>query len=152
MSFECTFQSIKLGPGLRREAKDLDERTRPNALFLSVVAHWNGVVATEILGWFQRLRMVGGVPDHLASRETVEQPRRTALALRIALVQELTEPGEQRQRAVAIAETIARQAPLGVQATLRSARAAVEQGTAAAIARCKPTCAPSWPATTRARA
>lgn len=57
-----------------------------------------------------------------------------AEALRIGLVQELTEPGEQLRRAEAIAETIARQAPLGVQATLRSARAAVEQDTAAALA------------------
>jgi len=33
-----------------------------------------------------------------------------------------------------VTRTIARQAPLGVQATLRSARAAVEQDTAAALA------------------
>jgi len=56
-----------------------------------------------------------------------------AEAHRIGLVQELTPPGEQLPRAIAIAESIARQAPLGVQATLRSARAAVEQGTQAAL-------------------
>lgn len=43
-------------------------------------------------------------------------------ALSIGLIQELTEPGEQLVRAKAIAERIAAQAPLGVQATLRSAR------------------------------
>jgi enoyl-CoA hydratase len=43
-------------------------------------------------------------------------------AHRIGLVQELTEPGKQLDRAIAIAETIAAQAPLGVRATLESAR------------------------------
>ena len=48
-----------------------------------------------------------------------------AEALRIGLVQEVVEPGEQLARAVAIAETIAAQAPLGVYATLASSRAAI---------------------------
>jgi len=45
-------------------------------------------------------------------------------AYRLGLVQELVEPGKQLERAVEIAETIAAQAPLGVYATLRSARLA----------------------------
>ncbi len=56
-----------------------------------------------------------------------------AEAHRIGLVQELCEPGEQLARATAIAETIARQAPLGVQATLRSAHLARTHGEAAAV-------------------
>lgn len=43
-------------------------------------------------------------------------------AWRMGLVQEVVEPGRQHERALAIAETVARQAPLGVQATLASAR------------------------------
>ncbi len=43
-------------------------------------------------------------------------------AHRIGLVQEVVDPGAQRDRAVQIAETIAAQAPLGVQATIASAR------------------------------
>lgn len=54
-----------------------------------------------------------------------------AEALRIGLVQEVVEPGQELQRAIAIAETIAAQAPLGVQATIASARRAVEQEEAA---------------------
>ncbi len=77
----------------------------------------------QVAGWGNAMRW-------LLTGETFD----AAEALRIGLVQELTEPGEQLQRAAAIAETIARQAPLAVQATLRSARAAVEQGTAAALA------------------
>jgi enoyl-CoA hydratase len=57
-----------------------------------------------------------------------------AEARRLGLVQEVVEPGQQLARAVALATTIAKQAPLGVQATLKSARLAVEQGQAAALA------------------
>jgi enoyl-CoA hydratase len=52
-------------------------------------------------------------------------------AHRIGLIQEVVEPGRQLERAIAIAETIAAQAPLGVQATIASARSAVEQEAAA---------------------
>ena len=63
-------------------------------------------------------------------------------ALRIGLVQEVVEPGRQLERAVEIAETIAAQAPLGVYATLTSARLARAQGEAAAIGRLLPDLAP----------
>ena len=46
-------------------------------------------------------------------------------AWRVGLVQELCEPGQQLARAVALAERIAAQAPLGVRATLASSRAAL---------------------------
>jgi enoyl-CoA hydratase len=54
-------------------------------------------------------------------------------ALRIGLVQEVAEPGTHLERAIALAETIAAQAPLGVAATLASARYALpgEEETAA---------------------
>jgi enoyl-CoA hydratase len=43
-------------------------------------------------------------------------------ALRLGMVNELVEPGQQRQRALELAERIATAAPLGVQASLQSAR------------------------------
>jgi enoyl-CoA hydratase/carnithine racemase len=46
-------------------------------------------------------------------------------ALRLGLVQEVVEPGQQLARALALAERIAAQAPLGVRATLASARLAL---------------------------
>jgi enoyl-CoA hydratase len=49
-------------------------------------------------------------------------------ALRLGLIQEVTEPGQQLERAVAIAQRIAAQAPLGVRATLRSARLGLMEG------------------------
>lgn len=51
-----------------------------------------------------------------------------AEAQRIGIVQEIVPVGQDLERAVAIAETIARQAPLGVQATLESARTSLERG------------------------
>jgi len=56
-----------------------------------------------------------------------------AEALRIGLVQELVAPDQLRDRAVEIAQTVAKRAPLGVYATIRSARTAQLQGTEAAI-------------------
>ncbi len=50
-----------------------------------------------------------------------------AEALRMGLVQEVVEPGEQLPRAVALAERIAAAAPLGVAATLASARASLPE-------------------------
>lgn len=53
-------------------------------------------------------------------------------AYRIGLVQEVVPVGEQLQRAEQIAQLIAEQAPLGVQATLASARVARDEGEEAA--------------------
>ncbi len=56
-------------------------------------------------------------------------------AFRLGLVQEVVEPGKQLARAVEIAETVAAQSPLGVQATLASARVARTQGEVVALRR-----------------
>jgi enoyl-CoA hydratase len=52
-------------------------------------------------------------------------------AHRIGLVQEVVAKGEQLSRAIAIAETIAAQAPLGVSATIASARQSLAEEAAA---------------------
>jgi enoyl-CoA hydratase/carnithine racemase len=62
-----------------------------------------------------------------------------ATALRLGLVQEVVDPGQELERAAAIAETIAQQAPLGVQATLRNARLALRAAEEAALADYRPT-------------
>jgi len=53
-------------------------------------------------------------------------------ARRLGLVQEITPPGQALDRAVEIAQRIAAQAPLGVAATLKSARLAQQDAEAAA--------------------
>lgn len=59
-------------------------------------------------------------------------------AFRIGLVQEVTEAGQQLDRALQIAGTIAKRAPLAVQATLASAHLARTQGVKPALARLLP--------------
>jgi enoyl-CoA hydratase len=59
-------------------------------------------------------------------------------ALRIGLVQEVVAPGEQLPRALALAEVIGAQAPLGVYATLASSRAALAEAEHTAAARLLP--------------
>ncbi len=54
-------------------------------------------------------------------------------ALRIGLVQEIVAADQLHDRAVEIAQTIAKRAPLGVYATIRSARTSQLKGTQAAI-------------------
>jgi enoyl-CoA hydratase/carnithine racemase len=56
-----------------------------------------------------------------------------ATALRLGIVQEITAPGEQLARALELAETIARMAPLAVRAMRRSSATAVMRGPAAAV-------------------
>jgi len=63
-------------------------------------------------------------------------------ALRIGLVQEVVEPGHQLERAIALAEVIAAQAPLGVYATLASSRAAIPSAERAAESRLMPDLVP----------
>jgi enoyl-CoA hydratase/carnithine racemase len=61
-----------------------------------------------------------------------------AEALRLGLVQEMTPHGQQLERALALATTIARQSPVGVRATLASARLARAEGERAAFAKMLP--------------
>ncbi|HZI10767.1 MAG TPA: crotonase/enoyl-CoA hydratase family protein [Myxococcus sp.] len=53
-------------------------------------------------------------------------------AYRMGLVQEVVEKGRQLERALVLAESVAKQAPLGVQATLASARQTLHEGPEAA--------------------
>lgn len=50
--FEREGEEIHLGSGFR-EGRGLEARTRANALFLSVVAQFNGAVSTTLLRWFR---------------------------------------------------------------------------------------------------
>ena len=82
---------------------------------------------TQEVGWGNAMRYLL-TADEISAQE----------AFRIGLVQELTESGKQIDKALNIATTISRQAPLGVKATLNSARLTRAQGEKAAIARLLP--------------
>jgi AAA15 family ATPase/GTPase len=56
-------KAIQINPRSFREGRGLEERTRPNALFLSVVAQFNGPVARQVQAWFRRLGIISGLDD-----------------------------------------------------------------------------------------
>lgn len=76
----------------------------------------------EEIGWGNAMR-------YLLTGDELSGPE----AYRLGLIQELVEPGQQFDRALFIAERIAKAAPLGVQAALASARKARVHGPQAAL-------------------
>ncbi len=46
-----------------REGRGLELRTRENALFLSVVAQFNGPIAQRVLSWFRSFNLITGLDD-----------------------------------------------------------------------------------------
>ncbi len=76
----------------------------------------------QIAGW-------GNAMYHLLTGDKFDAKE----AFRIGLIQEIVEPGAHLDRATELAQQIASQAPLAVQASLASARTAVTQGEPAAI-------------------
>lgn len=61
--FERSGQDIQIGSDFRKEGSGLVERTRDNALFLSVVAQFNGMIAGRLLRWFSDLFVMSGLDD-----------------------------------------------------------------------------------------
>lgn len=55
-----------------KEGKDLIDKTRDNALFLSVAAQFNGVISKKILQWFKHLGIISGLADMGLRVYTVE--------------------------------------------------------------------------------
>ena len=60
--FERRDGKLDLSPAFR-EGKDLWDKTRDNALFLSVVAQFNGPIAKDLLAWFNGLDVISGLYD-----------------------------------------------------------------------------------------
>lgn len=67
--FERHEQDIKIGTKFKEGAKII-ELTRKNALFLSVVAQFNGKISEEILSWFSKLKIIAGF--HVYDPVTIE--------------------------------------------------------------------------------
>jgi enoyl-CoA hydratase len=83
------------------------------------------------VGWGNAMRYLL-TADEISARD----------AWRLGLVQEITEPSTVFEKALGIAQTVAKQSPLGVQATLKSGRIARSQGDRAAIERLLPDLVP----------
>ena len=74
-----------------KEGKGLEKRTRPNALFLSVVAQFNGETATDILSWMVQFRNVSSLEDADYMRYTANRLREKEYA---PLIHELTKKAD----------------------------------------------------------
>jgi AAA15 family ATPase/GTPase len=69
--FQREFESIKIGRSFR-EARGLDLKTRNNALFLSVVAQFNGDLSQTIVSWFEGIRVIVGLNDQAYRNYTLK--------------------------------------------------------------------------------
>lgn len=65
--------AIKPSSRFFKEGKGLEAKTRSNALFLSVVAQFNGEISQSILKWFRRVGFVSGLDDMLYRAFTIQQ-------------------------------------------------------------------------------
>ncbi|MEN9934107.1 MAG: hypothetical protein RLZZ387_686, partial [Chloroflexota bacterium] len=81
--FQREQDEIKVRPQNFREGRGLQKFTRPNALFLSVAAQFNGEIASRILAWFRTVNVNTGVTDQgdmlNAFAHYVEGPHREAI-------------------------------------------------------------------------
>lgn len=62
--FDRNLQSIELGP-LFKEGKLIEDKTRENALFLSVVAQFNGEISERILDWFEKFNILSSIKNEV---------------------------------------------------------------------------------------
>lgn len=98
-----------------------DVRFRQLEIGRGILPFGGATVRAPRLGWGDAMRFLLTGQEFGASE-----------AHRIGLVQEVVPAGRQLERALEVAHLVARQAPLGVQATLANARLAVARGQAAA--------------------
>lgn len=76
--FERHDDDINVNARWFKEGRGLEARTRNNALFLSVVAQFNGTIAQDILRWFSRLSIntgIGDMGDMLLAMRQLDNPR-----------------------------------------------------------------------------
>lgn len=71
--FERELDQISVGEKYFREGRDLEDKTRPNALFLTVVAQFDGQVAQTVMAWFRRLTIAFYLEDDTLRLDTVEK-------------------------------------------------------------------------------
>jgi len=61
MLFVREQSNFKIGGSYKNEGSALIDKTRPNALFLSVVAQFNGAISTDIIKWFKKFRVISAI-------------------------------------------------------------------------------------------
>ena len=80
--FERRAQEFVLAESFR-EGENIQDKTRPNALFLSVVAEFNGPLSLRLVQWFRALGIQSGLNDAALRRVTERRLQQPADAQRI---------------------------------------------------------------------
>lgn len=81
--FDREGDDIEIGDEFKAEGLDLIDRTRSNALFLSVVAQFAGPRAQTVIKWFRTCNAVRGLFDYTLLPYTINQMRKGDAAERI---------------------------------------------------------------------
>ncbi len=91
--FDREASEIRVNADRFKEGKGLEERTRENALFLSVCAQFNGEIATSLLGWFQNLRMLQGFAPMGMLAVTLERLKEPGSKARVLELTQVADSG-----------------------------------------------------------
>lgn len=91
--FEREDAEINVNVERFKEGKGLEERTRENALFLSVCAQFNGEVATSLMTWFQNLRCMQGFAQMGFSTATIDRLKAPEHKSRVLELTRVADPG-----------------------------------------------------------
>ena len=73
--FKRSRQNIKLNKTSFSEGKQLENKTRSNVLFLSVVNQFNGEISKQIFEWFKSINCISGLNDRGYRKFTTEKFR-----------------------------------------------------------------------------
>ena len=99
-----------------KEGKGLEKRTRANALFLSVVAQFNGEIAGDVLKWMSRFRNISGLDDASYFRYTANRLNEKEYAPLIRQLTRNADVGIDKLQSQEIApELAARSLPAGME-------------------------------------
>lgn len=80
-------QKIDVALANFKEGKGLEDRTRPNALFLSVCSQFNGDQSGKVLKWMRRFRSVSGLNEdgfYAFTAERLQDPQHRQMLLELA--------------------------------------------------------------------
>jgi AAA15 family ATPase/GTPase len=91
--FEREGAEIRVNVERFKEGKGLEDRTRENALFLSVCAQFNGEVAASLLNWFQNLQTMHGFAQMGFLDVTVQRLSSPEQKPRVLELTQVADPG-----------------------------------------------------------
>ena len=71
--FKRDGQKIDVNKTSFKEGLGLEEKTKSNVLFLSLVAQFNGITSNSVVSWFKTINYINGITDHEYERYTINK-------------------------------------------------------------------------------